>query len=58
MKIEETKEKAISELKKLRNSDDVEMAHIRADEILCELLNALGCEDVVDVFEDIDKWYS
>jgi len=56
--IEETKENAMSELKKLRNSYDTEVAHHKADEILCELLSALGCGDIVDVYEDIEKWYS
>ncbi len=49
---------AISRLKAHQESGDTESAHIRADEILCELLVALGYGDVVDEFQKISKWYA
>ena len=52
-----TKEKAIVELKEA-NKLDTECAHYKADEILCELLNSLGYQDVVEVYNDIYKWYA
>ena len=47
-------------LKRLKECDryDTECAHGRADEILCELLRELGYSDIVDAYEDIDKWYA
>lgn len=52
-----TKEEAISELKKA-DELDTESAHYRADEILCELLNSLGYQDVTEVYNNIHKWYA
>jgi len=31
--------------------------HIHADDILCELLEGLGCGEIVAIFRQIDKWY-
>ena len=47
-------------LKRLKECEeyDAESAHGRADEILCELLRELGYSDIVDAYEDIDKWYT
>jgi len=53
-----TREEAIEKLKKLAGSGDVEAAHGEADEVLCELLRALGYGDVVDAWEDVEKWYA
>lgn len=52
-----TKEEAIAKLKEA-NKLDIEFAHYKADEILCELLNSLGYQDVVEVYNDIYKWYA
>lgn len=37
---------------------DKEEAHIRADNILCEVLEKIGFHDVINVFHEIDKWYA
>lgn len=52
-----TKEEAIAELKEA-NKLDTERAHYKADEILCKLLNSLGYKEVVEVYNDIYKWYA
>lgn len=39
-------------------NDDTATAHIRADEILCELLRKLGYKEVVYEYEKVSKWYS
>ena len=39
-------------------SNDHEMAHFNADDILCELLDRIGYTDVVENFRKIRKWYS
>lgn len=38
--------------------NDEETAHGVADGIMCELLDALGYGDGVQVFYDIPKWYA
>jgi hypothetical protein len=37
---------------------DTEAAHCRADEILCELLRALGYNKTVNAWDDVPKWYA
>ena len=52
-----TKEEAIAKLKEASKLD-TERAHYNADKILCELLNSLGYQDVVEVYNNIYKWYA
>lgn len=52
-----TKEEAIAKLKAIDN-DDPEMGHLEGDKILCEFLVSLGYKEVVDAWEELDKWYS
>lgn len=50
---------ALEELEDIHaNNADIEEAHSRADEILCELLISLGCSDVVTAYRKISKWYA
>ncbi len=37
---------------------DEEFQHIDADAALCDLLKGLGLNDVVELFNKIDKWYA
>jgi hypothetical protein len=53
-----TKEEAIVELAVLKYHDDTEVAHLHADEVLCQLLISLGYKDVVTAYHDIGKWYA
>ena len=53
-----TKEEAIAELNLIRQNDDTEVAHVDADDVLCQLLMSLGYEDVVTAYHDIGKWYA
>lgn len=48
----------INELDKLSRNGDTEAAHWLADKVLCNLLNELGFEDVVNAWEKIDRWYA
>ena len=41
-----------------RDDTDIEIAHIEADKILCELLLMLGWKDVVEAWERVPKWYA
>jgi hypothetical protein len=47
-------------IERLKEADllDTELGHIKADEILCDLLKSLGYEDVVVEFNKIGKWYA
>ena len=40
------------------NCQDPEEGHENADNILCELLSELGYDDVVNLYMQVDKWYS
>ena len=35
-----------------------EGAHTKADALLCELLEKLGYKDLVDKYDEVNKWYS
>ena len=37
---------------------DKECDHIEADNLLCELLELLGHQDIVDEFYELDLWYA
>ena len=57
---EEKKNDYLKEMRKLVeiSQDDPEEAHYLADEILCELLCELGYDEIVDIFDNINKWYA
>lgn len=40
------------------DDSDCEAAHEEADDILCEILNNLGYGEVVDAYNNIEKWYA
>lgn len=40
------------------DSDDEEVNHIKADEILCHLLADLGYKEVAEYFGSLRKWYA
>ena len=43
---------------KYRSYYDKEDAHMEMDNLMLDLLRALGYGDGVDIFESTDKWYS
>ena len=45
-------------MKEAAEDDDGERAHRNADHLLTDLLEALGCEEIVNVFYDVTRWYS
>ena len=52
------RQQAIDALNDASQNMDIEIAHMQADEILCELLRDLGYIDVVDAWEAVEKWYA
>lgn len=55
---EEMKQSFIDRLKSLQNLKDCEVAHYVGDDVLCEVLNVLGYQDIVEEWEQIPKWYA
>lgn len=55
--IETEKKKAVEKLKLLQEGWDTEMAHGRADDVLCDLLKEIGYIEVVEEYKKIEKWY-
>lgn len=53
-------EEAIEALKALAKEEhpDVEANHLEADQILCQLLTALGYSEVVRMWHRVKKWYA
>ena len=53
-----TQEEAIVQLRDIQENNDTEMGHVAADDILCDLLESLGYTEVVEEYNNIDKWYA
>lgn len=53
-----SRERAIELLKVQQANSDAEAAHGNADDVLCELLTALGYADVVAEWEKVEKWFA
>lgn len=50
-------EKYLKEMKDCNNYD-TEGGHSMADSLLCELLDELGYKEIVEVYQNLEKWYS
>lgn len=48
----------IERLKAEQSNQDTEAAHSRADDVLCEVLDYLGCQHLVAEWRKVPKWYS
>lgn len=53
-----TDESIAARIKSECNTGDVECDHSRADDILTELLRALGYNDTVNTYGCVEKWYA
>ena len=56
-----TLDNCLDEMKKANTYSheiDEEEGHKRADDILCSILRSLGYNDLVDIYDDVSKWYS
>lgn len=54
---EKLKQKYIEKMESIERKDK-EIAHLRADDLLCALLKELGYSEVVEAWERIPKWYA
>lgn len=54
-----TRDEAIAKLRELQDpGTNPEFGHADADDVLCDLLIALGYQDVVDEWKKVNKWYA
>lgn len=49
---------AVEKMKECVNNGDTEVAHLDADDILCDVLTQLGYKELVDLYEKVNKWYA
>ncbi len=56
--MDKLRETTIARLRELQSGTDIESDHEDADLVLCDLLRALGYDDVVAEWHKVDKWYS
>lgn len=49
---------AVAQLQTLQYNPDTESVHAEADQILCDLLEQLGCKEVVTAYKEVPKWYA
>ena len=48
----------LAQLETCIGNKDIEMAHGDADDVLCALLRDLGYEEIVVLWEKVEKWYA
>ena len=54
-----TKAQAIRRLKTLQEpGGDIEVAHSEADQVLCEVLDYLGMDEIVNEYRKVPKWFA
>lgn len=55
-----TPEEFKTEMKKIleQYEDDEEMFHVAADNYICSVMETLGFEEGIKIFENADKWYA
>ena len=46
------------EMKKISENFNTEQAHIEADSLMCAVLEALGFKAGIEIFRNMEKWYS
>ena len=46
------------EMKKISDIDNIEDRHIEADALMCAVLDALGFKAGIEIFRNMEKWYS
>lgn len=53
-------EEFYEKMSRLKNEcgEDYELFHVKADDLMCELLKEIGYSKGVEVFENADVWYS
>ena len=56
--VNDRKSKYIDKLNKIKAEEDTEECHIKADELLCDLLDELGYSEITEIFNGLDKEYS
>lgn len=57
-KKEDIIKEAVEKMKECVNNSDTELAHLDADNILCDVLTQLGYKELVDLYEKVNKWYA
>ena len=53
-----TPEEFLEKMREQAENYDIEKVHSRMDDLLCEVLESLGYEEGVRVFQDNEKWYA
>ena len=53
-----SKEGFANEMRRIRKINDPEQAHALADNLMCKTLRKLGYGLGIDIFAQMDKWYS
>lgn len=54
----DTPEEFAKKMSRIAESVDAEADHVKADELMCQLLTSLGYGEGVKIFRDMYKWYS
>lgn len=56
--VDQKADENLQKMKALEGITDLESSHWDADEILCDMLNSMGFNELVDAYNKLDKWYA
>lgn len=48
----------LNRLKELQKMDDFEVAHVKADQVLTDILIRLGYDEIVQAYRGVGKYYA
>ena len=51
-------EEYVAKMKDIQHISDTEQAHQKADELIAEFLEEIGCKELSDEYDAVEKWYA
>ena len=57
-KLTELQERYIRHMQSQISTGDTEVQHSNADKLLCKLLIELGFDKLVEIYNQVEKWYA
>jgi hypothetical protein len=56
--IDELQDKYVRRMQELVLCTDIEYAHGEADELLCEFIKEMGCDELIEIYYKVSKWHA
>lgn len=56
--LSQTEKDIVEELERLSHDKDIEAKHAKANTLIMEFLEQLGYTEIVEAYDNIEKWYA